>query len=1764
MNTKKIAFLIILIVLTTLYANTALADTLNYEDYELPSYPPGTPLGTCRYVDGNDEIYLMYGSLNDCPSQVYIEYNDQTFNRIGGINFDECGALYAAFDQTQMCSSRSASSATGTTSPCSYKISETDNIVTREGIDFTSDVCRCGNDFYSINDPGYCDDGVYLLDEGSTASSASNPDRADYINSDSYPGSLYGACVFHYVYPPIGVLHVFGETTNEYNCDTYDISTLDFYDLPGHIENRGWYPGTMGEGWPDPLRFFDSDASAMAAVLPPFCPHDISKLGGVAEYCHCGGETLSVSDGGRCDYADPVLCTDLDSCGDWQIGGYINHREEHFDYTGLISRNSFNFFPSTLRPGHSGNTVPARQMGRHDDSYFYSIYSTWVFLDEDKVVEFRGEVNEGLTMTVFRAEPSGRGGWNIEEINRVTRSRQRNANQADDLRISLTESPSRVLERGWYLINIVYWDRGGEDYLVLEPHVDGSRMRVNDAFKVVNSYGPLGLDPGLFDEEEDAEWACTSDPYLNGDWHSGWETDEYNIRCCGIDPENFGRQAPDELVCTTSGWSRIEKCVDDDGNPIENTHYLPGIEGEDRDVACCGNNPGSASGGGDLGRISPDGQFVCLDDAGGHPGTGFIWRDAVDQSNSFFVRQAEDTHFISNSAEWLYCDASGGNLYTDRNVDRYKSFDDVDLGIDTCDGVLEHILPDEFRTGGGSDVYRCSDEYYRLDCRRQANQEGLKAYCYEEEQHNNDFINVCTGLCEVNDSGNWRSMVEGDFASIVERGNGGPGGNDFVDSGCTEGRFSHRCFDDFDPDDNGEVNGDDNGDTTTQFISRIISSLREKSDSFICYDYNNNNYFRECCSIFNPAHECSNYENRLRYYGQKSISALDGQPMHSLLVFDNMDGIGYYRSDNRDSNQPTEFSAARFNNMKDWGSTYNYLHFQITYNRDALGDIVFRDGDGVTVSLDLNDYINIPGDVEVWSSVTIPLSDITSVDPDFNLNDVNRFEVRVTEGPTSLIFDNFYLSGSVGRGVDDSVPGETFYCSGHFGNWIDNLDGPYGDEGFNNADDDGIPEYRYACNVQPAFGWTGTKCCGDDTIRGEIGEFFIDTEGVCWQGASVFNDSTIASSMSLDDYASRNLTERSLLFYDENVYSCNLEPSEYYDISFSYDGFSAAQGNFGDEVIMEGPFSVRGSWMCEEGQGWVRLEDVNRLRLLATMLNQVAVEDSDDAYTLFCGDSVNASNYLWTAEVAEDILGNLCVLRTGPNNVPVDNPEHLVLGLEVVNTTVDINDYIENVLYKFLPFAEEEFDPETSSIDCSDAEENPATNRFFSHCGSENGLHVYYNKPFNLLIVSNPRLTGDYTYNSNTFLGFFADSWYQLSNWWNNIFRSPEEYSSPFENIPVDVRDLYVAVQGDKSIVGTLSPQATGNLFTGEVSYHRMNTDVSLLRDIMSSSNPDIAVDYLADGIVQGLHFSSVTKDDWKKISSDLRLDDSYPEEDFGFVCPPPFREVGTGDDRVCEPPQCRVDDDCTGGSEQVCRDYGFGPATLRQYEYSCDVDEGRCRRTLVSVNTCTELGFNMCSRDRTECVDCNRNSDCSSGQECADGICVPYRDEDDDEVSVSAHFNIRPSNPHTYSYITFESLSDEELTHSWRITRDSDGGEIESRGNIRSFPLRINEPGDYTAELTVSYEEEEDTRPSSFSVSVCEETTCEDLGMIPCRYLEPPYPDYEPNGETPEPRQYCVEVSLRCIEPNGEPESIWCEDTSSNGGGSDWINGDDRVFQPE
>jgi hypothetical protein len=174
------------------------------------------------------------------------------------------------------------------------------------------------------------------------------------------------------------------------------------------------------------------------------------------------------------------------------------------------------------------------------------------------------------------------------------------------------------------------------------------------------------------------------------------------------------------------------------------------------------------------------------------------------------------------------------------------------------------------------------------------------------------------------------------------------------------------------------------------------------------------------------------------------------------------------------------------------------------------------------------DYVVNEPELMKWLHVSIPIEDITTpgFTPDVILfaSDVTRLsELGSSVWANNIKGERKEFSNIIGvdkihfRPKDypadphKKLGDENFVCTGTWPpTWVSNLD--------STATVGGAPMGRDACESIPSYGWTGTKCCGDDTGKnttpGTIGpatfkEFYADTDAGCWAGNILANGSRI-------------------------------------------------------------------------------------------------------------------------------------------------------------------------------------------------------------------------------------------------------------------------------------------------------------------------------------------------------------------------------------------------------------------------------------------------------------------------------------------------------------------------------------------------------------------------------------------------------------------------------------------------------------------------------
>ncbi|MFA5796713.1 MAG: hypothetical protein WC916_01590 [Candidatus Woesearchaeota archaeon] len=180
----------------------------------------------------------------------------------------------------------------------------------------------------------------------------------------------------------------------------------------------------------------------------------------------------------------------------------------------------------------------------------------------------------------------------------------------------------------------------------------------------------------------------------------------------------------------------------------------------------------------------------------------------------------------------------------------------------------------------------------------------------------------------------------------------------------------------------------------------------------------------------------------------------------------------------------------------------------------------------------------------------------------------------------NIVLDSVFLTPK-----STSTNSPNYYCTGPFATWIDNLDPPL------NTPANALGPYQYTCNAYAAFGWTGSKCCGDDT-RFNYGEFYTDDQAGCFNGTIVRNDRTIAETFNKPE--GTEYIYKDLLYYQGKFYGCQVDSNKYANLMKSEDGIkgttilfdaSNTQYNKGSEC------TVVGTHYCSNGE-WFSIKSI--------------------------------------------------------------------------------------------------------------------------------------------------------------------------------------------------------------------------------------------------------------------------------------------------------------------------------------------------------------------------------------------------------------------------------------------------------------------------------------------------------------------------------------------------------------------------------------------
>ena len=495
-----------------------------------------------------------------------------------------------------------------------------------------------------------------------------------------------------------------------------------------------------------------------------------------------------------------------------------------------------------------------------------------------------------------------------------------------------------------------------------------------------------------------------------------------------------------------------------------------------------------------------------------------------------------------------------------------------------------------------------------------------------------------------------------------------------------------------------------------------------KNESFLCYERSNNALFTQCCGQTTFC-ENAEYQDKFSTYTNLYVDYQtefvgNGVSLFTINTFDKESNNSLFRN----YTDLVPIVIVRGNNLasRKYSISQNFYKPNIDledisndYYKSLEFDIGFSNiqnllinfsyfnstsGNNETFDIHESDFVNYSNNGDQgyrWHHVVIPLLD--------GMDRYNYLYIELNENEYFAI-DNIFLKTNKTNSDHD------YMCVGDFGFWIDEFDpkqatgnsckdiypSPPNGDGLTACElvnDDGkmlalandannfswmeFDPFRLVCDSYLSYGWTGTKCCGDDSDIHEK-EYYSDYRGACWNGFNVFYNQRIGDVLyDVDDVANkdkRNQLNR-FLFYsptiaDENKFwGCNITSdniiiknssvvngvyNNLYNISFS-------TSDIGGQInITKADFcTIKGKYYCNYDNTWDDFIDSEGNTL--NWSEDLNLFEKSDSYNNSQG--CCPSDYCWN--------GNACVRATfyeyNSSRLPFDNiniinnqvPEHI-------------------------------------------------------------------------------------------------------------------------------------------------------------------------------------------------------------------------------------------------------------------------------------------------------------------------------------------------------------------------------------------------------------------------------------------------------------------------------------------------------------------------
>ena len=522
----------------------------------------------------------------------------------------------------------------------------------------------------------------------------------------------------------------------------------------------------------------------------------------------------------------------------------------------------------------------------------------------------------------------------------------------------------------------------------------------------------------------------------------------------------------------------------------QNDQNIPKVYADNADAGngCCGDDIIA-----DIGFRAENNKFICVDDSEDFPGQ-YQWLHAGELGKQFKIvpinlitEEGEVSYdVVSNAEQWFICDPGVEIIGPDITVDILKPNEGPPGYQPLVAGVVYETLE-----GLGVDTYTTIPTFIQTQTPGEVVEFSTFGLDFERVEPEN--------VSEFD--------TDGDGFIALEYG--GTDCND-LDPTTYPGAFD-PCGDNVDQDCDGFIEFPDG--IFCQPIS-VTLNIPDVASRFMCYNEDKRGSFAECCGY--DLNKCYNQVPKGRRQGAVLTTIEEFQEgcaanKNCVQKFGLVSGWGgdYYSFD-----IPINKTDSRISNWIDYATFEFFIYLSDDYVMDVMVLGSHYQGDGTKLDdytllfyQPITDYVVNSPELGKWMHVVIPIDDDRWILPPEEVTHILLYaptnKVIIAGGKTKATIAEQTKEWENVIGVDRLFlrPKQgTKFCSGtNLPTWINDLD--------DSTLVEGQEQGKEACQETPTFGWTGSKCCGDDTNL-QNKEYFADSFAGCWNGEVIPSDQT--------------------------------------------------------------------------------------------------------------------------------------------------------------------------------------------------------------------------------------------------------------------------------------------------------------------------------------------------------------------------------------------------------------------------------------------------------------------------------------------------------------------------------------------------------------------------------------------------------------------------------------------------------------------------------